>query len=82
MIGKVKVTSSGYDPDGPMPHDPTLGPQPTTKELESAFLADSDAQVKKYNYTPLSSEEKCVVGIVLAWVRQEYFLVKKSETLK
>lgn len=24
MIGKVRITSSGYDPDGPMPHDPTL----------------------------------------------------------
>lgn len=26
MVGKVKVTSSGYDPDGPRVHDLTLGP--------------------------------------------------------
>lgn len=26
MIGKVTVTASGYDPDGPPVNDPTLGP--------------------------------------------------------
>lgn len=25
MIGKIQVTSTGYDPDGPPVHDPTLG---------------------------------------------------------
>jgi hypothetical protein len=26
-VGKVRVRSTGYDPDGPPVHDPTLGPQ-------------------------------------------------------
>lgn len=26
MVGKIKVVSSGYDPDGPRVHDLTLGP--------------------------------------------------------
>lgn len=34
MTGKVKVTSSGYDPDGPMPH----GPQATEPESVWAIV--------------------------------------------
>lgn len=82
MIGKIKVTSSGYDPDGPMPHDSTLGPQPTTKDLESAFFKRFEDMVTRHGATPLDSVEATLVGIVLEWVRQEYFLVKKSEVVK
>ena len=57
----------------------THEPQPTTDELVKAFLAMNDTAVKKYGYTPLSDVEIDTVGIVLAWVRQEHFLAKKSE---
>lgn len=79
MIGKVKVTSSGYDPNGPAPHDPTLGPQPTREDLENEFTAHFAKKVRSGKTSPMDRIELLAVTIAFEWLIENYFVVKKEK---
>ena len=77
MIGKVKVTSSGYDPDGPPVRDPTLETHPSLRDLEESFFAYWQHKVDSGETSRLDRQEETAARIALAFVSEHYSVTRK-----
>lgn len=76
MIGKVKVTSTGYDPDGPPVNDPTLSPKPLSQVLKGEALwaaVRQHAQEQGYYLIKVSPRVYEVIGLVKTTIGKTSF---------